>query len=170
MKKLENKTVFITGGLSGIGKACAFAAAKEGANVVIADLKSDTAGSTVRELKLINSKAVFVECDVSVYKQVESAIQHTTGIFKSVDVALNNAGIEPKYIVGDLDSISAELKLKFADRLFHFHGRFNGIEQYLRVQADKQTHSSQQHHARHFRPGDGGEVMLVFLLQHVRTG
>lgn len=30
MKKLENKTVFITGGLSGIGKACAIAAAKEG--------------------------------------------------------------------------------------------------------------------------------------------
>lgn len=37
-EKLENKTVFITGGLSGIGKACAFTAAKEGANIVIADL------------------------------------------------------------------------------------------------------------------------------------
>ena len=44
MKKLENKTVFITGGLSGLGKACAFAAANEGANVVITDLRSDTAG------------------------------------------------------------------------------------------------------------------------------
>ena len=38
MKKLENKTVFITGGLSGIGKACAMAAAKEGANIAVADL------------------------------------------------------------------------------------------------------------------------------------
>jgi NAD(P)-dependent dehydrogenase (short-subunit alcohol dehydrogenase family) len=33
MKRLENKTVFITGGLSGIGKECALAAAKEGANI-----------------------------------------------------------------------------------------------------------------------------------------
>ena len=41
MKKLENKTIFITGGLSGIGKACAIAAAKEGGNITIADLKSE---------------------------------------------------------------------------------------------------------------------------------
>jgi len=32
MKKLENKTVFVTGGLSGIGLACALSAAREGAN------------------------------------------------------------------------------------------------------------------------------------------
>ena len=35
MKKLENKTVFITGGLSGIDKACAIAAAKHEANVAV---------------------------------------------------------------------------------------------------------------------------------------
>lgn len=40
MKKLENKTVFITGGLSGIGKACAIAAAKESANIVIIALNN----------------------------------------------------------------------------------------------------------------------------------
>ena len=38
MKKLENKVVFVTGGLSGIGKACAIAAAKEGANIAIVDM------------------------------------------------------------------------------------------------------------------------------------
>ena len=35
-------------------------------------------------------------------------------------VKLVNAGIEPKYIVGDLDSIPSDLKLKYADRLHHF--------------------------------------------------
>jgi len=93
MKKLENKTVFITGGLSGLGKACAFAAANEGANVVITDLRSDTAGSTMEKLKLSNPKAVFIECDVSVYKQVESAIHQTVNTFSTLDIALNNAGI-----------------------------------------------------------------------------
>ena len=50
MKKLENKTVFITGGLSGIGKACAIAAAKEGANIAIADLKSSTSDISMEEI------------------------------------------------------------------------------------------------------------------------
>ena len=70
MKKLENKIVFITGGLSGIGKECAIKAAKEGSNVVIADLKSDLTDITMAEIRQENSKAVFVECDVSVFSQV----------------------------------------------------------------------------------------------------
>ena len=128
MKKLENRTVFITGGVSGIGKACAFAAAKEGANVVIADLKSDIAGKTMEELKLINSKAVFIECDVSVYKQVESAIQHMADIFKSVDVALNNAGIGGEANkVGDL---SEEAWLKVIN--INLNGIFNCMNQELK--------------------------------------
>jgi len=93
MKKLSNKTVFITGGLSGIGKACAIAAANEGAHVVIADLNSDLVAKTMEEIKKINSGAIFIECDVSVYKQVESAVQQTIKTFSTLDVALNNAGI-----------------------------------------------------------------------------
>lgn len=93
MKKLENKTVFITGGISGIGKACAIAAAKKGANVVIADLKSDHTSNVMDELKSINPKATFVECDVSAFKQVEDAVHQTISIFSTIDIALNNAGI-----------------------------------------------------------------------------
>jgi len=93
MKKLENKTVLITGGLSGIGKACAIAAAREGANIVIADLKSDKSDIIMEEIIRENSKAVFIECDVSDYKQVESTIQLVIKTFSSIDVALNNAGI-----------------------------------------------------------------------------
>jgi NAD(P)-dependent dehydrogenase (short-subunit alcohol dehydrogenase family) len=93
MKKLENKTILITGGLSGIGKACAVAAAKEGANIVIADLKSDIMDKTMAEIRLDNPKAVFAECDVSVFTQVQSAIHKAVNTFGSLDVALNNAGI-----------------------------------------------------------------------------
>ncbi|HTJ48238.1 MAG TPA: SDR family oxidoreductase [Cyclobacteriaceae bacterium] len=93
MKKLQDKTVFITGGLSGIGKACALAAASEGANVAIADLPSDKMSSVIHEIQQHNSKAIFIECDVSKFEQVERAVLQTTKIFSSLDVALNNAGI-----------------------------------------------------------------------------
>lgn len=93
MKKLANKTVFITGGLSGIGKACALVAAKEGANIAIADLKSDQRESVMKEIRVENPKAIFIDCDVSSFAQVQAAIEMTVSTFGSLDVALNNAGI-----------------------------------------------------------------------------
>jgi NAD(P)-dependent dehydrogenase (short-subunit alcohol dehydrogenase family) len=133
MKKLENKSVFITGGLSGIGKACAIAAAKEGANVVVADLKSDSANKTMEEIKRENSKAIFIECDVSVYKQVEFAIQQVISTFSSVDVALNNAGIGGESNkVGDMTE-QAWLKVIGVN----LNGVFNGMKHEL-TQMSKQ--------------------------------
>lgn len=133
MKKLENKTIFITGGLSGIGKACAIAAAKEGANVVVADLKSDKANMAMEEIKQENPKAIFIECDVSIYKQVESAIQKTVSLFSTLDVALNNAGIsgEPNK-VGDM---SEEAWLKVIQ--VNLNGVFNCMKHEL-IQMSKQ--------------------------------
>jgi NAD(P)-dependent dehydrogenase (short-subunit alcohol dehydrogenase family) len=103
MKKLEHKTVFITGGLSGIGKACAIAAAREGANIAVADMKPVDVEEAMRDILQENNKAIFIECDVSVFAQVESAIEKTVSTFGSLDVALNNAGIggEPNK-VGDM--------------------------------------------------------------------
>ena len=96
MKKLENKTVFITGGLSGIGKACALAAAKEGANIAIADLKSDETDKAMEEIKKENAKAIFIACDVSVFAQAQAAIEKTVSTFGTLDIALNDAGIGGK--------------------------------------------------------------------------
>jgi NAD(P)-dependent dehydrogenase (short-subunit alcohol dehydrogenase family) len=93
MKKLENKTVFITGGLSRIGLACAIAAAKEGANIVVADIKSENIDIAMKEIRNKNPQAIFIECDTSIFDQVQSAIEKTVCIFGTLDVALNNAGI-----------------------------------------------------------------------------
>ena len=103
MKKLENKTVFVTGGLSGIGKACAIEAAKEGANIAIANVKSDDAEKAMNEIKKENPKAILIDCDVSVFAQVQAAVEKTISTFGTLDVALNNAGIGGKsYKVGDM--------------------------------------------------------------------
>lgn len=106
MRKLENKTVFITGGLSGIGKACALAAAQQGANIAIADRKSGDTDKAMEEIKKENPKALFIDCDVSVYTQAQAAVEKTVSTFGGLDVALNNAGIggEPAK-VGDMTEL-----------------------------------------------------------------
>jgi NAD(P)-dependent dehydrogenase (short-subunit alcohol dehydrogenase family) len=93
MKKLENKTVLITGGLSGIGKACAIAAATEGANVVVADIRSVNLDVAMKDIQGESDKSIFYECDIAKMDQVEQMIAHIVKTFGSLDVALNNAGI-----------------------------------------------------------------------------
>ncbi|MBK7849680.1 MAG: SDR family oxidoreductase [Bacteroidetes bacterium] len=137
MKRLDNKTVFITGGLSGIGKACAILAASEGANLAIADMKSSGGDLSMEEIRKVNPKAIFIECDVSVFAQVGTAIEKTVATFGGLDVALNNAGIggEPNKI-GDM---SEESWLKVIG--VNLNGVFNSMKHEL-AQMEKQKSGS----------------------------
>jgi len=104
MKKLENKVVFITGGNSGIGKACAVAAAQEGAKVVIADLVKADHTETMQELQAFGGEKLFVAIDVADAESVKQAINATVEKFGRLDVALNNAGIGGPYSgIHDMD-------------------------------------------------------------------
>lgn len=105
MKKLENKTIFITGGLSGIGLASALAAAREGGNLVIADIESASSEASFNEILKENPKAIFINCDVSDFDQVQTSIEKAVSVFGSLDIALNNAGIGGEANkVGDMSS------------------------------------------------------------------
>lgn len=107
MKKLDNKTVFITGGLSGIGKACAIAAGKEGANIAIADMETEKNIKGLSEIQKYQPKAIFIECDVSVFAQAQFAVEKTISTFNRLDIALNNAGIGGKPAkIGDMEERS----------------------------------------------------------------
>ena len=93
MKKLEGKNVLISGGLSGIGRACAIAAAREGANIAIADLKSERTEKDMEEIIQENKAAIFIDCDVAMHDQLAMTVDRVVSTFGSLDVALNNAGI-----------------------------------------------------------------------------
>ncbi|MNJ96790.1 3-oxoacyl-[acyl-carrier-protein] reductase FabG [compost metagenome] len=90
-KRFDNKVAFITGGNSGIGKASALSAAKDGANIMIADLKEDKA--VLKEIEALGVKAAFVTCDVAKPMAVKEAVNATVKTFGSLDIGLNNAGI-----------------------------------------------------------------------------
>ena len=135
MKKLESKTVFITGGLSGIGKACAIAAAMEGANVAIADIRTSETDKTMEDIKKINPAAAFFDCDVSIFLHLQVTIEKVVSLFGTLDVALNNAGIggEP----GRVGDMSEESWLKVI--AVNLNGVFNCMRHELN-QMEKQKH------------------------------
>lgn len=91
MKRFENKVAFITGGNSGIGKAVAVLMAREGAKIVIADIKENK--ETLEEVLKEGTDARFFTCDVSKAEEVERAVEETVKVFGSLDIAVNNAGI-----------------------------------------------------------------------------
>lgn len=88
------KVALVTGASSGIGKATAFAFAKEGVKVALADISE--AGSVVaREIeRAFDVPTIFIKCDVSKAREVEQMIQAVTERFGHLDYAFNNAGIE----------------------------------------------------------------------------
>lgn len=66
-------------------------------------MKSANTDKAIQEIKKENAKAIFIECDVSVFAQVQTAIEKSVTTFGTIDVALNNAGVsgEPNK-VGDM--------------------------------------------------------------------
>jgi len=62
---LRDKNIIVTGGASGIGKECCITAAREGANVVVADVDRPGAEETAAEVQSLGRKALVVEMDTS---------------------------------------------------------------------------------------------------------
>ncbi len=96
MMNYKGKTVFITGGASGIGKECALQYGKAGANVAIADWNHDLNEKTAAELTAQGITVKAYKLDVGSYEQVSATIAAVVSDFGSLDVALNNAGIGGK--------------------------------------------------------------------------
>ncbi len=94
MEKLNGSVVFITGASSGIGKACAFAFAREGARLLLAARRLPR----LEEIKpnLLDAGAADVHnfaLDVSDRKAVESSIAALPAEWQSIEVLVNNAGL-----------------------------------------------------------------------------
>ena len=91
--RLEGKTAVVTGGANGIGAGCIRRLAKEGANVVIADI-DDVAGSALAAE--LGAAAIYVRSDVSQRASVEALFEATLHAFGAVDILVNNAAFVHK--------------------------------------------------------------------------
>ncbi|KAI1392472.1 NAD(P)-binding protein [Hypoxylon trugodes] len=89
---------FVTGGASGIGKACCIAFAKEGAlGVLVADINLDAAQKTAADITALASnpdfRAVAVHVDVTLEESVRNAIKYAVQYFGRIDYSVHCAGI-----------------------------------------------------------------------------
>ena len=91
MKDFKGKTAVITGAASGIGLGLAQHAAREGMNIVAADINSEILADAVKQLA--PAEVLSVECDVSQPKQVEQLKQEAFDRFGAVHLLCNNAGV-----------------------------------------------------------------------------
>jgi NAD(P)-dependent dehydrogenase (short-subunit alcohol dehydrogenase family) len=96
------KIAVVTGGGMGIGEAIARAFAREGAHIVIGDVKIDRAGKVVEDLKGTGRKGLALQVDVSLKEDVDRMVDETLRVFGKIDILVNNAGIS-QLPVGMLD-------------------------------------------------------------------
>ena len=86
--RLANKVALITGGGSGIGKPSCLAFAREGAQVVVVDVKQQTAEATAKEIG-----GVAFDADVSKAKDAAAMVKFAEDTFGKLNVIFNNAGV-----------------------------------------------------------------------------
>ncbi len=99
MNTLQGRTLFITGGSRGIGRAIALRAARDGANIVIAAKSAEphpklpgTIFSVAEEVRAAGGQALALQVDVREEDQVRAAMAQAAETFGGIDVLINNAG------------------------------------------------------------------------------
>ena len=91
---LAGKSIIVTGGASGIGRAAALIFAADGAKVTVGDRDLAGAQETVARIAAAGGKAQAVACDVTDEASVAAMIAATVAMFGRLDAAFNNAGVQ----------------------------------------------------------------------------
>jgi 3-oxoacyl-[acyl-carrier protein] reductase len=103
MRKLEGRIAVVTGAASGIGRGIAVAFAREGADIVVADMVSaDDAAVVLAEVAEAGARGVFAHTDVSDESSVREMARRAIEEFGQVDILVNNAGIFTESLLEDI--------------------------------------------------------------------
>ena len=105
MGRVEGKTAVVTGGGSGIGRACCLRLAEEGARVLVTDISEERGQQTVGLIGEAGGEALFVGHDVARENGWEAAVGRAREAYGGVDVLVNNAGL---YLIKPLAETTLE--------------------------------------------------------------
>ena len=140
MSKVDPRTVVITGGTAGIGRATAREFARHGCNVAVLARGKDGLEATRREIEDLGGKALAISADVSDHRAIEAAADQVERELGAIDVWVNNAfaGIFSRF----MDVTAEEYERVTA---VTYLGQVNGTRAAL----------------RHMLPRDHGAIVLV---------
>ena len=112
--RLENKVALITGGGSGIGRACAEMFAREGARLAVSDITLERAQATTQFVTSHGGEAIAISGDVSVGDDALNMVSATVEKFGKLDVLVNSAGVSARNAMPE-DSSPEEIWDKVID-------------------------------------------------------
>jgi NAD(P)-dependent dehydrogenase (short-subunit alcohol dehydrogenase family) len=102
MRRLEQRIAIVTGAAQGIGRSIALGFAREGANVVIADVNEESARTVKNEIEAGGGRALAIRTDVSNEISVHAMAKASLAELGRVDILVNNAGIFPTSSVEEM--------------------------------------------------------------------
>ena len=105
--KLKDKVAIVTGGDSGLGRACSIAFVKEGASVVIIYLNEDKdAFDTKKYIESLGGNCMLIRGDITNHSFCRKIVNDTLNTYGRIDILVNNAGVQ--YQQDKLQNISDE--------------------------------------------------------------
>src|SRR5687767_8046344 len=107
---LKDKVAIVTGGGTGIGRACALVLAQRGARVAVNYSRSkDDAEQTARDCRTAGGDGLALQADVSRKAQIDRLVDETVTRWGRVDVLINSAGTTKFAAYNDLDALTEEV-------------------------------------------------------------
>jgi NAD(P)-dependent dehydrogenase (short-subunit alcohol dehydrogenase family) len=94
--RLRDKVAIVTGAGSGVGRAIALRYAREGAQVVVAEIDEASGEKTAAEIAASGQRGQFLRTDMRNLKDIDALVAKTTGMFGRLDILMNNAGVTKK--------------------------------------------------------------------------
>ena len=92
--RLKDRKAIVTGAGQGIGRAIALKMAREGADIVIAEMNPETAAQIAKEVEGLGRKALCSVLDVANQGQVQRLVSHVLASWGRIDILVNNAGFD----------------------------------------------------------------------------
>ena len=110
---LTGQVVLVTGAARGLGRACALACAKAGADIALGlrDAKAPSGKKLAGEIEALGRRALPLQMDVAHLDQIESATAAAEAAFGRIDVLLNNAGIGPENLAENVNEADFDATL-----------------------------------------------------------
>ena len=109
---VQNKVVMITGSARGIGFEISKYFAQEGAKVVLSDINEEGVQASAEELKKLGFEAIGIKADVTSETDLQNLVKVTKDTYGSVDILINNAGLQHVSPIEDFPTAKFELMQK----------------------------------------------------------